>query len=75
MELEKESTELKHKVIKTVFVRVHERFGKQVFDVATVVKDGYINKTQSVVNYNRDNLSFVFTIPKRSIVTVVDHIG
>ena len=54
--LEKESIELKDKVIKTVFVRVHERFGKQVFDVATVVKDGYSNKTQSVVNYNRDNL-------------------
>ena len=54
--LEKESIELKSKVIKTVFVRVHERFGKQVFDVATVVKDGYSNKTQSVVNYNRDNL-------------------
>ena len=54
--LEKESIELKNKVIKTVFVRVHERFGKQVFDVATVVKDGYSNKTQSVVNYNRDNL-------------------
>ena len=36
--LEKESIELKNKVIKTVFVRVHERFGKQVFDVATVVK-------------------------------------
>ena len=54
--LEKESIELKNKVINTVFVRVHERFGKQVFDVATVVKDGYSNKTQSVVNYNRDNL-------------------
>jgi len=54
--LEKESTELKHKVIKTVFVRVHERFGKQVFDVATVVKDGYRNKTESVVAYSKDDL-------------------
>jgi len=54
--LEKELTELKHKVIKTVFVRVHERFGKQVFDVATVVKDGYKNKTESVVAYSKDDL-------------------
>ena len=41
--------------------------------VSTVIQ----NKNDSCVelNYNRDNVSFVFTIPKRSIVTVVDHIG
>tara|TARA_B100001248_G_scaffold4747_1_gene3411 strand:+ start:2466 stop:3818 length:1353 start_codon:yes stop_codon:yes gene_type:complete len=41
--------------------------------VSTVIQ----NKNDSFVelNYNRDNVSFVFTIPKRSIVTVVDHIG
>jgi len=35
------------------------------------------NKNGSCVelNYNRDNVSFDFTIPERSIVTVVDHIG
>ena len=54
--LEKESIELKNKVIKTVFVRVHERFGKQVFDVATIVKDGFHKKTASVVAYGKDDL-------------------
>ena len=35
------------------------------------------NKNESCVkvNYNRDNVNFVFTIPKRSIVTIVDDIG
>ena len=38
--------------------------------VSTVIQ----NKNDSCVelNYNRDNVSFVFTIPERSIVTVVD---
>ena len=41
--------------------------------VSTVIQ----NKNNSCVevNYNRDNVSFVFTIPERSIITVVDHIG
>ena len=35
------------------------------------------NKNESCVkvNYSRDNVNFVFTIPKRSIVTIVDDIG
>ena len=35
------------------------------------------NKNESCVeiNYNRDNMNSVFTIPERSIVTVVDDIG
>ncbi len=41
--------------------------------VSTVIQ----NKNDSCVelNYNRDNVSFVFTIPERSIVTVVDDVG
>jgi len=41
--------------------------------VSTVIQ----NKNNSCVevSYNRDNVSFVFTIPERSIITVVDHIG
>ena len=35
------------------------------------------NKNESCVeiNYNRDNMNSVFTIPERSIITVVDDIG
>ena len=41
--------------------------------VSTVIQ----NKNDSCVelNYNRDNVSFIFTIPERSIITVVDDIG
>ena len=41
--------------------------------VNTVIQNK--NESRVEINYNRDNMNSVFTIPERSIVTVVDDIG
>ena len=41
--------------------------------VNTVIQNKNVSCVE--VNYNRDNVNSVFSIPERSIVTVVDDIG
>ena len=62
---------------------INSKNTNDTIDVLSSINDQKIvntviqNKNESCVeiNYNRDNMNSVFTIPERSIVTVVDDIG
>ena len=62
---------------------INSKNTNDTIDVLSSINDQNIvntviqNKNESCVeiNYNRDNMNSVFTIPERSIVTVVDDIG
>ena len=62
---------------------INSKNTNDIIDVLSSINDQNIvntviqNKNESCVevNYNRDNVSSVFTIPERSIVTVVDDVG
>ena len=62
---------------------INSKNTNDTIDVLSSINDQNIvntviqNKNESCVeiNYNRDNMNSVFTIPERSIITVVDDIG
>ena len=62
---------------------INSKNTNDIVDVLSSINDQNIvntviqNKNESCVkiNYNRDDMNSVFTIPERSIVTVVDDIG
>ena len=62
---------------------INSKNTNDTIDVLSSINDQNIvntviqNKNESCVeiNYNRDNMNSVFSIPERSIVTVVDDIG
>ena len=72
--LEEEADALKKKKVKTLFVRIYEKYGKQVFDVVSVIKDPqrWGHKTESVTTYDKDKVP-EYIMGKVSMLSMVDN--
>jgi hypothetical protein len=71
---EEEANVLKKKKVKTLFVRIYEKYGKQVFDVVSVIKNpqrwGHI--ADSLTTYDKDKVPEDI-MGKVSVLSMVDN--
>jgi len=72
--VEEEANVLKKKKVKTLFVRIYEKYGKQVFDVVSVIKNpqrwGHI--ADSLTTYDKDKVP-EYIMGKVSMLSMVDN--
>mgnify|MGYP003150460982 CR=1 FL=1 len=72
--VEEEANVLKKKKVKTLFVRIYEKYGKQVFDVVSVIKNpqrwGHI--ADSLTTYDKDKVPEDI-MGKVSVLSMVDN--
>mgnify|MGYP003132226841 CR=1 FL=1 len=74
--IEEEANVLKEKKVKTLFVRIYEKYGKQSFDVVSVVKkdkhEGWGHKADSLTTYDKDKVPEDI-MGKVSVLNMVDN--
>jgi len=72
--VEEEANVLKEKKVKTLFVRIYEKYGKQVFDVVSVIKkpQGWGHIADSLTTYDKDKVPEDI-MGKVSVLSMVDN--
>ena len=72
--VEEEANVLKEKKVKTLFVRIHEKYGKQVFDVVSIIKNPqrYGHIADTLTTYDKDKVPEDI-MGKVSVLSMVDN--
>ena len=72
--VEEEANVLKKKKVKTLFVRIYEKYGKQVFDVVSIIKNPqrYGHIADTLTTYDKDKVP-EDVMGKVSVLSMVDN--